>query len=653
MIMVSQNGKRRNVDTLSLPDVAVAPDISLVGRASSALAERLTFVDNRPGTGTDPMAQRLAALVGDRTVGDAVDATTDHAWLVVLGYFAQALNLVEAMMDVPLPQQEGPVHSPQRKLLEFLVGILGGIESLQDLNKDAQPIAADATIAEAWAQKLFAHYSGVSRTLAAADEDTLTTVVAVLRAISRPFIETAVLETLKEQGYLVADADLTGREVSPTSTDYEGATFGHMDGDLKNGYQAAVTSLVCARWQRLLLSIQRYTGRTQSAACLQAAVTEMEEVLGVRPRRRVEKVRARRQEQAARLRRRQERLDGVARRQQALWQRIQRARKEIERYQTAVENLSAEYKAKGREERPYSKLAKKRRQLASAQKRERRAWEKMRVEQGKHTRQQARVAAAEEALLALDEWLAQLEADNVATPNPVPILLRVDAGFSKGPQLTWLIEMGYDVVTKACHDSITAAVRRRLPDGVTWTDVGRNAAAVSAGAYRQNKCPYPLHAMLVRYHLPDRHLHTTLFYYADHPPPPLPEWFATYNARQTIEAGIKESKGVFTLKRHLVRSPVGMALQEQFALFGANFVRWAAAWVKDRLQAANRSFTTALEQVKTLVRVAGRCRARWVRNALGHTLIFDESGPFAGTVLCLSGRVAIQLPLPLFKSHPL
>ena len=58
------------------------------------------------------------------------------------------------------------------------------------------------------------------------------------------------------------------------------------------------------------------------------------------------------------------------------------------------------------------------------------------------------------------------------------------------------------------------------------------------------------------------------------PPPPLAQWFARYNARQTIEAGIKEGKGVFTLKRHLVRSPIGMQLQEQFALFGANFVRW-------------------------------------------------------------------------------
>jgi hypothetical protein len=54
---------------------------------------------------------------------------------------------------------------------------------------------------------------------------------------------------------------------------------------------------------------------------------------------------------------------------------------------------------------------------------------------------------------------------------------------------------------------------------------------------------------------------------------------------------------VFTLKRHLVRSPYGMQIQ-------------------------------------------------------GHTLIFDENGPFAGTVLCLAGEVAVQLTLPLFKFAP-
>jgi hypothetical protein len=95
-----------------------------------------------------------------------------------------------------------------------------------------------------------------------------------------------------------------------------------------------------------------------------------------------------------------------------------------------------------------------------------------------------------------------------------------------------------------------------------------------------------------------------------------------------------------------------MQLQEQFALFGANFVRWAAAWVRDMLRQANHNFTIALDQVKTLVQITSRARARWVRNRLGHSLIFDEHGPFAGTIVCLSGQTAFQLVLPLFNFVP-
>jgi hypothetical protein len=266
--------------------------------------------------------------------------------------------------------------------------------------------------------------------------------------------------------------------------------------------------------------------------------------------------------------------------------------------------------------------------------------------------QQRKLSDLQEELLSLDEWLAYLETDNMTNPNPVPIVLRIDAGFSTGPNLAWLIEMGYTVLTKAHHSGTAHSLRQRLPPRTEWTRVGSNAEAVHMGGYDHHDCPYSLQAMLVRYHLPSEMRYTTLFYYDESAPPPLPQWFARYNGRQTIEAGIKETKSVFTLKRHLVRSPIGMQLQEQFALFAANLVRWAAAWVKDMLRQANHGFTVALDQVKTLVRIASHARAWWVRNSVGHSLVFDDNGPFAGTIIRLSGQVAFQLVLPLFSFVP-
>ncbi len=594
-------------------------------------------------------ARRIAELVSGLVIGEEIDATTDHAWLVVLGYFAQALGLIAGLEEVPIQQRKGPECGPQTKIIELMAGILGGIEYLQDLNLADQPIAKDLILVKAWAQEIFVHYSGVSRTMAASGEETLAAIVEVLQSISRPFIEAAVVETIKCEGQLTVDVDLTGREVSPTSTDYQDATFGWMDDEIAKGYQAAVTSLVCERWTRLMLTLQRYTGRTKSAECLQKAVLAVEDLLGVRPQRRVELVQERREAIEARMERRQKVLDRTQQGEKQLWQRIGQAKAEVLALREEVLRLEAEYQAQDRQERKHCRLAKARRKLDSARKREQRAWRDLQKLQRRERQQHAKLDKMQDQLLSLDERIAYLETDNQNTPNPVSIVLRIDAGFSTGRNLSWLIEMGYIVLTKAHNGGTANSLQRTVSAQTEWTPVGRNAEAVYLGDYQHNDCPYPLQAMLVRYYLPDQLRHTVLFYYGDTPPPSLPAWFAGYNARQTIEAGIKEGKGVFTLKRHLVRSPYGMQIQEQFALFGANFVRWAAAWVKDCLREANRRFTTALGQVKTLVKTVSRARARWVRNSCGHTLIFDENGPFAGTVLCLSGEVAVQLPLPLFK----
>ncbi len=74
--------------------------------------------------------------------------------------------------------------------------------------------------------RAFAHYSGVSRTLAAADPATLAAVQTVLQEISQPFINLEVLALVRQGQPLIIDVDLTGRPVSPTSTTYPDGTSG-------------------------------------------------------------------------------------------------------------------------------------------------------------------------------------------------------------------------------------------------------------------------------------------------------------------------------------------------------------------------------------------------------------------------------------------
>jgi len=595
-------------------------------------------------------AERIAAWVGDRDLDEALDATTDHAWLALLGEYARQIGLIDRLEGVPI-EQRTRVYTPQTKLIQSLVGVLAGLDYLQDFNDGPQPLVKDQAVIASWQQPAFAHYSGVSRTLEATDEQTLQAVIDVLQTVSQPFIDAEVLALVQQGRRLELDVDVTGRRVSPTSTTYPDADFGWMDDALCKGYQAAITSLSGGPCGRLLLSSQRYPGHAQSAECLQAAVRETEQVLGLRPRRRPEWVRGRGESLSAQIQPIQARLEQQQAQRRDLFAALQTARDDEVKARAEVARLATEFAARGRAERPHSQLAKARRQADSAHKRQGRLGRALQTNARRLTKLERDLTAllAQQAQLA--EWLAELESDNATLLNPLSVVLRVDAGFSTDDNLTWLIDMGYVVYTKVHNGQTTDKLRRRLAATATWRRVGRNAEAVYLPRQPIAKCPYVWEALLVRYHLPAGEHYTTLLYYGDTPPPEdLKAWFTCYNARQTIEAGIKEGKSVFPMRRPWVRSPFGLHVQEQFSRFAANFVRWAARWAKQMVRQANRRMHAALTEVKTLVRVMTRCRARVVVNGLGRVIIFDEHGPFAGSLFLLSGQVAYQHVLPLFNS---
>jgi hypothetical protein len=103
------------------------------------------------------------------------------------------------------------------------------------------------------------------------------------------------------------------------------------------------------------------------------------------------------------------------------------------------------------------------------------------------------------------------------------------------------------------------------------------------------------------------------------------------------------------MRRPLVHSPIGMQIQEQFSLFAANFVRWAAQWLRPLVRDGQRALQEALGEVKTMVQVLAHCRAEVITTATGMALRFDDPSPFAGATIVLSGQGAIQEILPLFK----
>jgi hypothetical protein len=179
-----------------------------------------------------------------------LETLTHHAMLVVWGQFAQNMGLIDKIQSIPL-HQKTVVHSPQGKIMEFLVAILAGLEHLQDLSRSAHPIDQDQAVAKAWQQAGWADYSGVSRTLSGLTQAEAEQIVGVVEQITRPILAEEVMHTLQSAGRLTYDGDLTARPVSNTSTTYPGVAYGHMGDGLQLGYQAALVSLHSPTYGRI------------------------------------------------------------------------------------------------------------------------------------------------------------------------------------------------------------------------------------------------------------------------------------------------------------------------------------------------------------------------------------------------------------------
>jgi hypothetical protein len=233
---------------------------------------------------------------------------TQHAFLVAWGWFAEHIGLIQQLQAVSL-KQKSYHHRPQTKVLEFLVAILAGLPHLQDISLAAHPLDKDQAVAQAWGQAAWAAYSGVSRRLRGLTWEEVKQIVEVVEQVSQPYIN-AELHMLRSPGNRVRlDGDLTGIPVSNTSQSYPHAAFGHMNDEIRLGYQAALVSLVSPTYGRLWLSVAHHPGDTVSCTQAEALVLAAEARLQQRPRRRTELLRQRLQAVEQQIAQTDERLE--------------------------------------------------------------------------------------------------------------------------------------------------------------------------------------------------------------------------------------------------------------------------------------------------------------------------------------------------------
>jgi hypothetical protein len=234
----------------------------------------------------------------------------------------------------------------------------------------------------------------------------------------------------------------------------------------------------------------------------------------------------------------------------------------------------------------------------------------------------------------LRQRLEQFEQDNAENPQPVEACFRLDAGFGTYNNIALLIEMGYEVYVKLHNHKIVQMLKAKVTTETLWERVGDNAKMVAWSGLQLQHCPYPLDIALERFYTGKTQKHSALAHFGSTPVTThLPAWFTRYNARQTIEAGIKETKQVFYLHRLKVRSEPAIFLQEAMTIFAANFIRWATLWIDQHIEQNENTLSLTKMGIKKQVQVAAHTSARVIQTSEGMLLRFSPVSAFAGKQL--------------------
>jgi len=576
---------------------------------------------------------------------------THHAMLIPWGQYAQCLGLTEQMSAVAI-QQKTIEHSPQAKVLEFLVANLAGLAHLKEISLAAHPLDQDQAVAQAWGQTSWADCSGVSRTLSCLKPQETENFTRVLARISQPFFDKEAVLALRQEGRLILDGDLSGRPVSDTSRTYPEVAYGHMDDQVHLGYQAALVSMQSPTYGRLWLSVSQHPGDTVSCTEAEPMIRRSEAILGLRPTRRLELLRKRLETLESRQHDLKEALANANQSLEEVRHSLDEVVQQVAYWEQCVQETETTYQEKQRPVRPHSQLAQNRNKLACYQKRQKRKETMVTQAERRLRREHKEWQTWQNEMDLLRQRLDHFEQDNQTNATPIQVIFRLDAGFGTVENMALLIEMGYEVYSKPHANWLTGRLKHWVNEQSQWERVGQNAEMLAWPAQDLPDFPYPLDIALERFHIGQQVHWGGLIHFGQDPVGThLTTWFERYNQRQTIEAGNKEEKQVFELHHLKVRSRSGILLQEQFVAFAANFVRWATLWLKeDCANAPEGWLDPSHPHIKEQVKVGAQSLA-WVSwYEQGCMLRFEDHSVFAGRSLKVKKQWSFQLVLPFAKS---
>ena len=534
---------------------------------------------------------------------------TSHARLILDGHFARRIGLLTALRELEM-RGKTVRHAPQDHLITALVNVLAGHRQLQEISRGENPLRADLTLAQAWAQAQFPEVTGVCRQLHEVNWAQAQTIRERLGQVFAPYIAQCVGPALARGQRLVVDWDLTPKQITTEANSEPFAAYGHMEDGLGKGYQWAEAVLrglgPDGKGRPVALGGFLCPGNAHPNDCLERLRLVTEAALG-RPRRRPELL--------------QTRLAGLKAREQARREQVTTLQAKLSTEQGQVQTGLARLQAikERRVGRHPEQLA-----LLARDERAEQASEKCLA--ATHKRLEARQRHLSEAERALAEvWalttklqqrLARLQADNadlgqlpqLATPVKVEVVL--DSQFGGSELVSELLEAGYDVTTKAISPATMAKLlerqRRGEPIFGAWEPVSANAEVAECRETTYAQCPYALRLFGYRKHLaasasrPAQTNHALFLTSISSQERTAKETVEHYHIRGgTAELLNRQAKSNLGFRGHRLRHAPGLDILGQFVFAGLNFVPWLAdtLWAEGDAEAGERPGLTELTQM--------------------------------------------------------
>jgi hypothetical protein len=386
---------------------------------------------------------------------------------------------------------------------------------------------------------------------------------------------------------------------------------------LGQGYQLPYVVLTGLE-SKLVLSTELLAGNRNSVSCLKDLLQLGEQSLGI-PRRRPELL-------TAMIHDVKEQVDHLTRLLAKAQIKLHNDAVSHNELPGKIAHWKRELKEHSFSHKPFSTYQKLKRQIASKEQTVTRIRQRRPQLERLVKRYQERLQDRSNKLLSWQSSQAQLKHENTAHQRFNVVIVRHDGGFASQGNLMWEAVCGYYFISKGYNSLSTAPfVERKQGEGVPLNSVSTGwlfpsetlqgvPVSVDVLLIEQTATATPKSSVILAY-LP-LHLDAKAL-------------FTFYNARNTVEASIKEGKSVFGLHQFKVRSEYGIKLQQLFAQFAQNFIRWFQRWAFQKTDADFFRHIGVKECVKTAANTMAHID--YAQHAI--TVTFHEVSCYAGKQL--------------------